>query len=138
MTELLEDHTWVIAGNIVSQRNYGDGREARSGTSIFRPNAKVFLTDLKRTWTITDPSDDLYLRLLGQQRQSRRWVVSYVRASHVTNWRISKVYKPSVVAMLRQELWPGFGVEFEWKRERNSLLAVEAILYALREASDNR
>jgi hypothetical protein len=122
---------WSIVGNIIGEHATGEGgNELRAGTRLFRPNAKVYLCGVHDYRGVLHPSKDARLIVLGQHRKSRQWIVSYVRSDYIDCWRIRVVHKPQVVARLKQELWCDFECDFDWKEERDTPRAVEALLAA--------
>ncbi len=131
------DSTWVIAGNIVEERPYGPGgSEIRRGTRLFRPGAKVYLDSLERSYNVCRQYPYENVKVVGQHRKSRAWILSWVRAEWVANWRVQVLYQPGALERLRKAAWPGFALPrgaFEWpEEERSSPEAITALLDRLR------
>lgn len=122
---------WSVVGNIVGERACGvDGTEVRAGTRLFRPGAKVHLCGVQSYGAVLRPDEGESVIVLGRERKSQRWIVSYVRSTYVENWRIRVAYDPAVVQRLKQELWCAFECDFDWKDDRDAPQAVEALLRA--------
>lgn len=122
---------WAVVGNIVGERACGvDGAEVRAGTRLFRPGAKVHLCGVQSHWAVLRPDEGESIIVLGRERKSQRWIVSYVRSTYVHNWRIRVAYDPAVVHRLKQELPCAFESNFDWKDDRDASQAVEALLRA--------
>ncbi len=50
---------WSIVGNIVGEHACGIGAaETRSGTHLFRPNAKVYLFGVQCYWAVLTPAKE--------------------------------------------------------------------------------
>jgi uncharacterized protein (TIGR02996 family) len=135
---LLDGPVWCIAGNIVASRPFGPGgAEVRHGTRLFKPNAKVYLADVWRSYSLfsdptgTDPAD---IRVIGRHRKSVDWIECIVRAAFVTNWRVELVYQPGALARLKKEQWAGFRLkrgDFVCPEDKRSPEAIRALLAAL-------
>lgn len=128
---------WGLVGNIVPERPYGPGAcETRSGTRLFRANAKVYLCSLRHAFAL-EPDEDAFnlsVNVIGQHRKLRKWIRSWVRISHTHNWRIQRVYKPQLILRLWESDWAGFALaeeEFRYNQERGSANAVARFLHAV-------
>lgn len=136
----LDPPVWCLVGNIIGTRPAGEGgSELRSGTRLFRPNAKVYLAALDHSWALLDPPthDYVSLKVLGQHRKSRRWIVSYVRASYTMSWRVRLVHHPGAMVRLRKYGWAGFLLEpdeFKLEEGRQTEAGVQILLQILRQA----
>jgi uncharacterized protein (TIGR02996 family) len=133
----IDQPVWCVAGNIRDDRPAGPGgTEWRRGTRLFRPNAKVYLIDLHHgpgACLAPDPPEWARLRVLGQQRQSREWLVCWIQARYAMSWRVQLVHQPAVMVRLRKEWWPGFDLrpdEFTPPEDRATPEAVRALLDA--------
>lgn len=126
-----QSSVWSVVGSIIGERECGvDGSEVRAGTRLFRPNAKVYLCGVQSYWAVLHPDKHERIIVLGQHRKSRDWIVSYVRSTYVHRWRIRVAYDPAVVSRMKQELWCAFECSFDWKEDRNTLQAIEALFAA--------
>ncbi|NQT40919.1 MAG: hypothetical protein HQ581_25730 [Planctomycetes bacterium] len=78
------------------------------------------------------------VEVVGQHRKSWQWIKTWVRLSHLTNWRIRAVYTPGAVQRLWQAEWPGFKLsegDFTYDGDRDSPDAVNSLLEAIQETS---
>lgn len=132
---------WCVVGNIIDDHAFGPGgEETRSGTRLFRPNAKVYLASQKDSYAIFNERDAKCwsVEVIGQHRKSRQWIKSWIRVSYLTNWRIQVVYKPGALQRLWEADWPGFNLaesEFVYASDRNTRAAVVALLGAIESKS---
>jgi hypothetical protein len=126
-------------GNVIGERACGvAGAEVRAGTRLFRPNTKVYLCGVQSYWTLLHPDKRESIIVLGQHRMSRDWIVSYVRSTYVHRWRIRVAYDPVVVSRMKQELRCAFDCNFDWKGDRNTPNALEALFAAWGLPKDQR
>ena len=122
---------WSIVGNIVGEHACGIGAaETRSGTHLFRPNAKVYLFGVQCYWAVLTPAKEDRIIVLGQHRKSRDGIASYVRSTYVNKWRIRVAYNPTVITRMKEELFCAFENPFDWHEDRDTPRAVEALLTA--------
>jgi uncharacterized protein (TIGR02996 family) len=105
----LDPPVWCVVGNIVDERRSPGGESVR-GTRLFRPNAKVYLANLRHLWAVLNPAQGAgeSVEVLGQHRKSRQWLSCWVRVALTTNWRVQLVSHPGVLVRLREAEWPGF------------------------------
>jgi uncharacterized protein (TIGR02996 family) len=110
----LDPPVWCLAGNIVVEHAAGPGgREARRGTRLLRAGAKLYLADNRHTSAVFESGSRRYesLRVVAQHRQSRNWILCWVRAQHTTSWRVQLVHQPGVIVRLREVGWVGFSLK---------------------------
>jgi uncharacterized protein (TIGR02996 family) len=129
---ILDPPVWCLVGNILSEHRSGPGgQETRSGTRLFRPNAKIYLADTRHCWAVLSPEASSSVQVVGQHRKSRQWILSYVRSRYTTNWRVRLVHHPGALVRLREAHWPGFLLspgEFDCPDQRQSETTVRAFL----------
>lgn len=113
------------------------GQEIRKGTRLFRPGTKVYLAGLENCGaTSHGPTLFNSIRVVGQQRQSRKWIESWARDQYVINWRIQVVYRPGAVQRLREADWQGFWLQegefiLDETKDRTSPKVIEELLTAI-------
>jgi hypothetical protein len=118
------DHTpatdWCLVGNVVDHHPFGESKELRHGSKHFSRDTKVYC--LPPQW------GDGYERVVavGLARGSRRWITVVMRTELITNWRAKVLYKPHVLARLRE----GFN---GFKRQWESQAQVESTAKELRD-----
>jgi uncharacterized protein (TIGR02996 family) len=132
----LDGPVWCIAGNIVESRPFGpSGEETRHGTRLFKPNAKVYLSDLRHSDAIlVDLTYTEQIRVVGRHRKSVDWIGCIVRAEFVTNWRVELVYQPGALVKLKKEDWAGFRLKrgaFVCPEDKKAPETVRGLLTAL-------
>ena len=71
------------------------GEQERNGTRHFRGGAKVFVIDA--FWGTCDS-----VTVVGQHRKSRRYLRLHMRAGALENLRVGLVYRPAVLAPIRE------------------------------------
>ncbi|MGL6094324.1 MAG: TIGR02996 domain-containing protein [Fimbriiglobus sp.] len=132
----LDPPVWCAVGNIVAERpRFGEQPVVR-GTRLFRPNAKLYLADVSRGCGITNPAAHASssMRVVGQHRQSRTWIESWIRVSLTTNWRVRLIHHPGAMVRLRASGWVGFALdpdEFDCPPDHASPEALRALLEAV-------
>lgn len=90
----------------------------------------MYLASVRHWWAVLNPHRNESLRVLGQHRKSRDWIVSFVRSTYVEDWRVRVVYKPAVLSRLKEELPIAFNSNFDWEGDRDTREAVSALLKA--------
>jgi len=134
---ILDPPVWCLVGNIVSEHSSGPGgQDPRRGTRLFRPNTKIYLAETRHCWGLLNPAAgrDTAMQVVGQHRKSRKWILSWVRASYTTNWRVRLVHHPGALIRLREAGWPGFLLtpgEFSCCEDRQSPELIRAFLEAV-------
>lgn len=134
---LLDGPIWCVSGNIVASRPFGPGGiETRHGTRLLKPNAKIYLADLRHSYSmlLEAPSEFHILRVVGRHRKSLDWIGCILRTELTTNWRVDLVYQPGVLARLKKENWPGFRLkrgDFACPEDKASQEAVGRLLEVL-------
>lgn len=88
-------YIWCLVGNIVEEQVYGMEKERRHGTKNFSPGTKVYCFNTE--W------GDGYenIRVIGRHKVIKRNVCIIIRAKHITNWRLQKVYRPYVLKVMQ-------------------------------------
>jgi uncharacterized protein (TIGR02996 family) len=136
---LLDPPVWTVTGNIVTTpRNRPDGQPG-TGTRQFSAGTRVFLASAQRAFAIASnpPLPREYIDVIGQRRQSRRWVRCRVAANATTNWRIKQLHRPGAMEKLREGNWLGFYLgphEFTPPQERATGEAIAALVTAMSRA----
>lgn len=135
---LLDGPVWCLAGNIIAEHPFGPGGQVtRSGTRLFRPNTKVYLSDLWNSAYILQPEalPFMRLRVIGQHRKSREWIESYVGVERTRNWRVQLLRQPGPMRRLKAAEWYGFNLptgDFVCPGESTSPEAIRALIETLR------
>ena len=105
---------WVVAANIVYEREFGEERERRPGTKHFAGGSKVYVVE-------TGWPDRV--QVVGMARASHHWIRVWTRRSYLANARVKMVYSPQIAAHINRNtrnIWDGS----EKSREKAELLAV--------------
>ncbi len=90
---------WCPIANMVRERSYGPGgNEIKHGSKHFAPGAKLYLIGMVG-W-----APHVQVNVVGQHRKTHQYISMTMRAAGLTNWRVSLVYSPHVIA----ELWPAW------------------------------
>lgn len=139
-----QEPVWCVVANVVGERYAGqDGAQAWHGTKHFVPGAKVYLSGA--FWGMGGER----VTVIGLSR-GKRYITLSMPFDRLENWRAKLVYKPLILARLRDaffsENWDGS----EKSRERaeglaqgfnvraaQSVVARKAVRNALR-APDNK
>src|SRR5437899_1081940 len=54
---ILDPGVWCLVGNVIDEHASGpSGQETRRGTRLFRPNAKIYLANMRHSWGLTNPA----------------------------------------------------------------------------------
>lgn len=128
----LDPPVWCVVGNVVDTRPATGTELPLRGTRLFRPNAKVYLATRSHWYAILDPNryGFLSIEVVGQHRQSRKWIGSWVVAARVANWRVRLIHHPGALTRLREAGWPGFSLrphEFQCPAERDSVETLQRL-----------
>ena len=95
----MPEPVWGVVANIVQERPYVEGgAEIRIGTKHFNAGAKVYLVEVY--WGAGGDQ----LTVVGHHRQTHRFVTMDVSAAWLTNWRVSLIYSPHIIAEFRNYL----------------------------------
>jgi hypothetical protein len=88
---------WCLIGNIVDEHISGNDQEIKHGTKHFSANTKVYCFPI--LW------GDGYekIKVIGRHRKSKRYICIVMPSKFITNWRLQKVYSPSVLREMRSQ-----------------------------------
>lgn len=116
MEETTENQEWVwaLVGNIKEEHKFGENHEIRKGTKHFSPGTKVYLSCCH--W------GDGYenINVIGKPRHSRKYIAIIMRREYIDNFRMQKIYKPSVLTRMKIDKgWGGF-----WNNSEESRLEI--------------
>jgi len=104
---------WLIAANVVEERNYGEGGvEKRRGTKHFRGGAKVFIVGAH--WGMCKS-----LIVIGHHRASGRYVQMTIPKRYLVNLRMKLCYSPKVIELVSTECFTHENIpdKSEWERQ---------------------
>ena len=82
---------WCLVGNVTSGNNSDLTLEINKGTKHFSANTKVYCLPIQ--W------GDGYekIKVIARHRKTSRNVCIVMQSKFITNWRIQKVYRPSIL-----------------------------------------
>lgn len=86
---------WALVGNIVDKHEYGENHEIRYGARKFRGGTRIVLAP--PCW------GDGYeqVNVIGLSRYSRKYKKSVIRRNLITNFRVKKIFSPTIFLVLR-------------------------------------
>jgi len=90
-----EDYILCATANIVQTRLHGEEKVLKRGTKHFRGGAKVYVVN-----AYAGMCEDLIV--IGHHRKSGRYITIAIRAKHLENFRITKVFSPKVLYSIRK------------------------------------
>ena len=91
---------WVLVGNVVETREYGENHEIRYGTKRFSPGAKVYIAPSH--WG--DGGENVIV--IGVPRKSKKYIEIIMPGKYIENYRAQKVFKPAVLKLMyRSKYW---------------------------------
>ena len=87
---------WALVGNIVNKHEYGENHEIRYGARKFSGGTRVVLGP--QCWS------DGYeqVNVIGLSRYSRKYKKSVIRRNLITNFRIKKIYSPTILRIMKE------------------------------------
>lgn len=87
---------WALVGDIVDKHEYGENHEIRYGARKFSGGTRVVLGP--QCW------GDGYeqLNVIGLSRYSRKYKKSVIRRNLITNFRIKKIYSPTILRIMKE------------------------------------
>ncbi len=92
--ENTEKEIWCIVANVKKEIPYGPGGEViKSGLKKFKAGAKVSVVG-------SYPGMCESLVVIGQERNSGKYINCVVRADKIENMRIKRIYRPQTVEFL--------------------------------------
>jgi uncharacterized protein (TIGR02996 family) len=133
---LVTGPVWCVAGNIVHSHAFGPRQaEIRQGTRLFRPETKIYLAELWNEEQILAQHTDEHsrIRVVGQQRKSRKWIACILRTSYTTDWRVELVRQPGPLRCLKKTGWAGFRLrrgDFVCPEDKRTPEAIRGLLGA--------
>ena len=89
-----EEFRYILVGNIIDKHYYGENKEIRSGTKLFRAGAKVYL--FPEYGGMGHENIPVY----GLPRNSRRKILIVIRRELIKNVRIKKTFDPKMIEMV--------------------------------------
>lgn len=90
---------WCLVGNIVNSHPYGESKEERNGTKQFAPGAKVYCAPSQ--WG--DGYEQIVV--IGHPRNGKQLIQIVMPSDRIENFRAQKVYKPTVLSLMKQARW---------------------------------
>lgn len=94
MTEEKQKELWCIVANVKKEVPYGPGgEEIKSGLKKFKAGAKV-----KIIGSFPGMCEDIVV--VGQHRQSGKYIRCVIRAKHVENLRVKPIYSKSIISFI--------------------------------------
>ena len=95
-SEGADEHSVICAtANIVKTRFAGEDKDLVHGTKHFRGGARVYVID-------AFPGTCDSATVIGHHRKSGRYIKIVVRAAYLENFRLTTVYSPKVLDLLRE------------------------------------
>ena len=95
MKEEMQDDLWCIVANVKKEVPYGPGgAETKSGLKKFKAGAKVNIIG-----SYPGMCNDIIV--VGQHRQSGKYIRCVIRAKNVENLRVKLIYSKSVIDLAR-------------------------------------
>lgn len=116
-----KEWVWSLVGNIKEEREYGENHEIRKGTKQFSGGTKVYLSCSH--W------GDGYeqVNVIGKPRHSWDYIQIIMPRKFIENFRMQKVFKPAVLALMKSDKgWGGF-----WDNTQKSRLDIIGYLHFL-------
>ena len=101
---------WCLVGNIVECHEFGEAKEVLHGTKQFRPGAKVYIAPMQ--WG--DGGEKLVV--IGQPRRTRKNIEIIIWSRNITNYRIKRVYSPTILKMMQKSKYRWWGDTEEDKK----------------------
>ena len=98
-----QEWQWCLVGNIVEENQYGENHELRYGNKQFRPNAKVFVN------LVYGGLGHESILVIGMPRHSYKYIEIVIARKYVENFRLQKVFKPTVLKRMNQSKWDWWG-----------------------------
>lgn len=98
-----QEWQWCLVGNIVEEHEYGENHEIRCGTKQFRPNAKVYIN------LVYGGMGHENILVIGMPRHSYKYIEIVIKMRYVKNFRLQKVFKPSVLERMKLSEWDWWG-----------------------------
>ena len=86
-----EEFQYILVGNIIDKHYYGENKEIRSGTKLFRAGAKVYLLPEYGGMGFED------MAVYGLPRKSSRKIQIVIRAAMIKNIRVKKTFDPKMI-----------------------------------------
>jgi uncharacterized protein (TIGR02996 family) len=130
----LDMPVWCLASDVSAEHPSGAvGQEGPRIASCFRTHAEVYLADTQHCWAVLDPGDNpnTVVRVVGQDRNSRHWVLGSVRTQDTARWRVQRARHSRLRRCLEEASWPGFLLapsEFTCPDDRQSAVTIRAFL----------
>ena len=90
---------WCLVGNIIDTRLYGEEHELKEGTKNFSPGTKVYVN--RSQWG--DGGDQLIV--IGKPKDRKQYIECVIRRDFICNWRLQKVYSPTVLNKIKNSKW---------------------------------
>ena len=106
-----QEWVWALVGNIKEEHEFGETHEVKKGTKHFSPGTKVYLSCSH--W------GDGYenINVIGKPRHTRKYIAVVMRREYIENFRMQKIYKPSVISRMKEDKgWGGFWDDSEKSR----------------------
>ncbi len=103
--------TWCLVGNIAEKHEYGEEHEIMIGTKHFAPGTKVLCAPTQ--WG--DGYENIVV--IGSPRHGSPYVEIVTRSKHVENYRMQKVYKPSILKRMCLSKYSWWGDTEEDRKE---------------------
>ena len=94
---------WCLVGNIVEEHEFGEEHEVKTGTKQFGPGAKVYLAPVQ--WG--DGFENVVA--IGVPRHQKRNIEIITRRNYVENFRVQKVFKPSILKRMCSSKYSWWG-----------------------------
>ena len=98
-TKQVEEWIWCLVGNIVDKHEYGQEHIIKYGNKQFRPNAKVYIN------LVFGGMGHERIPVIGMPRHSSKYIEIVIATKYVKNFRVKKVFKPTVLKKMRQSDW---------------------------------
>lgn len=98
-----EEWQWCLVGNIVQEHEYGENHEIRYGNKQFRPGAKVYIN------LVYGGMGHENIVVIGRPRHTRKYIEIVTARKYVENFRLQKVYHPTILKKIEQSNWSWWG-----------------------------
>ena len=94
-----QEWRWCLVGNIIPEHEYGEEHIIKKGTKQFAPDTKVYINI-----GLHDIRPD-HVLVIGQPRNSIRYIEVIIPLKYVCNFRMQQVYKPAVLRRMNGSKW---------------------------------
>lgn len=91
-----QEWKYCLVGNIKEKHEYGEDKEILIGTKQFSPGTKVYVAPIN--W------GDGYEKVIviGCPRHRKNYIEIVMRRKYIENLRLTKVYKPLILKMMKE------------------------------------